>query len=104
MIEPRAADFPILVDFARSSPADFVETILGMRPWVKQKRILEAVRDFNEINVQSCHGAGKSATAADGEGRWPGHFTIRRWVERFVIASLLFSALVPIAVRSRFER
>lgn len=48
----------------QADPAFFAEYVLGARPWDKQRRILESVRDCARTAVASCHGAGKSWTAA----------------------------------------
>jgi len=52
------------LDRAKQDPVWWVETILGDRLWQRQKDILEAVRDSPEVAVKSCHGPGKSFTAA----------------------------------------
>jgi phage terminase large subunit len=41
-----------------------VREVLGDRPWQKQIEILEAIRDSREVNVRSCHSAGKSWVAS----------------------------------------
>jgi len=51
-------------DRAQQDPVWWVETILGDRLWQRQKDIIEAVRDKPEVAVKSCHGPGKSFTAA----------------------------------------
>lgn len=38
--------------------------MLGASLWAKQREIIEAVRDFSEVYVPSCHSSGKSFTAA----------------------------------------
>lgn len=48
----------------REDPTWWVREILGDRPWKIQSRILEAVRDHREVNVRSCHSAGKSWVAS----------------------------------------
>lgn len=49
----------------RSNPWKFVETFFGERPvFDKQREILEALRDHNEVLVPSCHDSGKTWSAA----------------------------------------
>jgi hypothetical protein len=48
----------------RTDPVWWVSEVLGDRPWAKQREILEAVRDEREVNVRSCHSAGKSWVAS----------------------------------------
>lgn len=45
-------------------PVWFVEHVLGGETWSKQQQILEAVRDHPRVAVRSCHGVGKTWTAA----------------------------------------
>ena len=45
-------------------PGDFLREALGFEPTPDQEQIANSVRDSSETNVQSCHGAGKSALAA----------------------------------------
>lgn len=45
-------------------PAGFSERVLGFSAWSKQREILESVRDHKRTAVRSCHGSGKTATAA----------------------------------------
>src|SRR5678810_291854 len=42
----------------------FVENVLGDRPWKKQREILLSVQNNTYTAVRSCHGAGKTFTAA----------------------------------------
>ncbi|MDD3071891.1 MAG: hypothetical protein PHX88_11930 [Methanoculleus horonobensis] len=51
-------------DRAQQDPVWWVETILGDRLWQRQRDIIESVRDNPETAVKSCHGPGKSFTAA----------------------------------------
>lgn len=48
----------------RDNPATFVSRVLGFHPWSRQRDILESVRDNPRTAVRSCHGSGKTATAA----------------------------------------
>jgi|TARA_Y100000310_G_scaffold345190_1_gene462519 hypothetical protein len=60
-----AEDFNILNDRAKEDPAWWVATTLGIKLWQKQVEIIESVRDNYRTFVRSCHGAGKTFTAAD---------------------------------------
>lgn len=53
-----------LVERGRESPAWWVREVLGDNPWQKQIEILEGIRDHREVNVRSCHSAGKSWVAS----------------------------------------
>lgn len=54
-----------ILDRARRDPVWWCETVLGKKPWPIQAEILLAMaRGDREINVASCHGAGKSWIAA----------------------------------------
>jgi phage terminase large subunit len=48
----------------RTDPVLFVDSVLGFHTWSKQAEILESVRDHQRTAVRSCHGTGKTATAA----------------------------------------
>jgi hypothetical protein len=48
----------------RRDPVAFCRERLRFEPWSKQAEILESVRDHSRTAVRSCHGAGKTATAA----------------------------------------
>jgi len=54
------------LDRYRADPVAFCREILQFEPWSKQREILESIRDHNGTAVRSCHGAGKTATAARG--------------------------------------
>lgn len=54
----------------RANPAGFVEDILGEELWSKQREIIEAVRDYQQVAVPSCFGAGKSWIAARVVAWW----------------------------------
>lgn len=58
-------DASVALDRALSDPAWWVREVLGHNPWSKQIEILESVRDNPTTAVKSCHGAGKSFSAAD---------------------------------------
>lgn len=51
-------------DAVQSDPVTFCTNVLGFYPWSKQREILESVRDNQRTAVRSCHGSGKTATAA----------------------------------------
>lgn len=51
-------------DAVRADPVGFCRSHLGFEPWSKQAEVLESVRDHKRTAVRSCHGAGKTATAA----------------------------------------
>ena len=53
-----------LITQARKDPAWFARHVLGVQPWSRQMDILNAVRDHPKVAVRSCHGIGKSFTAA----------------------------------------
>ena len=53
-----------LVQAGQHDPAWWVRDVLGDDPWEMQAAILEAVRDHREVNVRSCHSAGKSWVAS----------------------------------------
>ena len=48
----------------REDPVGFAARILGVRPWDKQRRILDAIAHNRSVAVRSCNGAGKTFTAA----------------------------------------
>lgn len=48
----------------QDDPVTFCTNVLGFYPWSKQREILESVRDNQRTAVRSCHGSGKTATAA----------------------------------------
>lgn len=47
-----------------ADPIWFGETVLGTPLWEKEKEIMLAVRDHEEIYIRSCHASGKTFTAA----------------------------------------
>ena len=53
-----------LVQAGQADPAWWVRDVLGDDPWEMQSAILEAIRDHREVNVRSCHSAGKSWVAS----------------------------------------
>lgn len=53
-----------VLDRAQREPAWFWQYVLGAAPWAKQAEILEAVWRHPRVAVRSCHGAGKSWSAA----------------------------------------
>jgi phage terminase large subunit len=54
-----------LVRRIQRDPVWFAREILGFEAWSKQRLILESVRDNDATAVRSCHGIGKTATAAE---------------------------------------
>lgn len=59
-----AAEARTVLARSRSSPAWWIETILGAKPWAAQRQIIESVRDHRETSVKSCHGIGKDWISA----------------------------------------
>lgn len=53
-----------LIERARQDPVWWARHVLGVRPWARQEDILRSVRDYPKTAVRSCHGIGKSFTAA----------------------------------------
>ncbi len=51
---------------SKLDPVWWVETILGDELWDDEKKLLEALRDDDEVAWKSCHSGGKSWTAARG--------------------------------------
>lgn len=47
-----------------TDPVAWCRDVLGIDPWSKQQDIMQAVQDNNHVAVRSCHGSGKSFTAA----------------------------------------
>lgn len=48
----------------KADPIFYVEKVLGSSLWEKQKEIITAVERFPKVTVKSCHGSGKTYTAA----------------------------------------
>lgn len=48
----------------QADPVRFCERVLGFSAWSRQRDVLESVRDNSRTAVRSCHGSGKTATAA----------------------------------------
>ena len=48
----------------RKHPVDFALNTLRVKPWHKQRQILEAIAEKRSVAVRSCNGAGKTFTAA----------------------------------------
>src|SRR3990167_580635 len=48
----------------RNDPVFFAETILKVPLWEKEREIMLAVRDNQEVAIRSCHASGKTFTAA----------------------------------------
>ena len=51
-------------------PVLFSKEILGVELWSKQREILSALWDGNDVDVQSCHSAGKTKVAAVATLGW----------------------------------
>lgn len=47
----------------RNRPGDFAAEVLGVRLWVHQVRVLEALRDAPRVSWRSCNGAGKTTAS-----------------------------------------
>lgn len=47
-----------------TDPVKWAEDVLGIKPWSKQRDIMNAVQMNNHVAVRSCHGSGKSFIAA----------------------------------------
>lgn len=60
----KVKDARTVFETAQNRPAFFWENVLGVKPWQKQLEILESVWRNQITAVRSCHGAGKSWTAA----------------------------------------
>ncbi len=53
-----------IINWFRKEPVIFIEEILGIHLWSKQKEIAEAVRDYPRVAVRSCSAGGKTTVAA----------------------------------------
>jgi hypothetical protein len=53
-----------LAQRSQRDPVWWVETVLGVELWTAQRRIMRSVRDHRQTAVRSCHGPGKTLTAA----------------------------------------
>src|SRR3990172_3550101 len=54
----------LIIERSLKEPEWFVQNVLGGDPWQIQIGILQAIRDYPEVAVKSCHSAGKSWLAA----------------------------------------
>lgn len=66
---------PVVASYATArryaaDPVGWVDARLREHLWSKQVEILEALRDHRQVAVPSCHGVGKSFTAARAVGWW----------------------------------
>ena len=52
-----------LHSFIADNPIWFFETVLGCKPYIKQKEILEAIKIHRRVAVVGCNGSGKDWTA-----------------------------------------
>jgi hypothetical protein len=59
-----AEDAKLLLERCKDDPVYFLEEILGVEPWEKQKQIIESVRDNSNTVVASGHGVGKTFVSA----------------------------------------
>ena len=57
-------DAQLLLERCAKDPVYFLEEILGVEPWEKQKLIIESVRDNTNTCVASGHGVGKTFVSA----------------------------------------
>jgi len=57
-------DAKLLLEKCDKDPVYFLEEILGVEPWEKQKQIIESVRDNKNTCVASGHGVGKTFISA----------------------------------------
>ena len=48
----------------RTDPNEFAKRVLNVQPWQKQREILLALANHQQVAVRSCNGAGKTFTAA----------------------------------------
>lgn len=62
--------FPVYETPYAKDPHAWCQNVLKRHMWSKQVDIMESVRDNRHTGVQSCHSAGKSATAATIGGWW----------------------------------
>ena len=53
-----------IIESGRSNPVMWIENVLGVRLWSKQKEIVRAVRDEPRVAVRAGHNVGKSFVAA----------------------------------------
>jgi hypothetical protein len=53
-----------LIEHCRENPVYFLTDVLGVKPWEKQERIIESVRDNDNTCVASGHGVGKTFISA----------------------------------------
>lgn len=61
---PTTSEARSIIERSARDPAWFFREILGNKPWLKQVEIMEAVRDYKEVAIRSCHGIGKDWVAA----------------------------------------
>lgn len=62
--EPTLDLYEAAMDEQQRNPEYFIEEALGHNLWPKQREIVRSVRDHARTAVRSCHGAGKTYTAA----------------------------------------
>lgn len=52
------------VEWMQNRPVEFLSKTTGEHYWSKERQILNALQEHNDITVRSCHGSGKTFTAA----------------------------------------
>lgn len=60
----RPATTAELAKRSQADPVWWIQTVLGAHLWTKQREIVRSVRDNRQTAVRSCHGPGKTFTAA----------------------------------------
>ena len=59
-----SAEVAALLTRGKADPVWWVRHVLGDNPWTRQEDILSALVNNREVNVRSCHSAGKSWVAS----------------------------------------
>jgi hypothetical protein len=59
-----SASAATLAERSQRDPVWWIETVLGVELWSAQRTIVRSVRDHRKTAVRSCHGPGKTLTAA----------------------------------------
>lgn len=65
LLDTKKRTYPYL-----GKPVEFIETVLGVTMWSKQREIVEAVVEHRRVGVQSCHEGGKSFILAQIVAYW----------------------------------
>jgi hypothetical protein len=63
-IDPHKTRAQLFLNRCQQDPNFFCDVVLGEHPWDIQKKVLESVKLNRRTVVRSCHGAGKTYTAA----------------------------------------